>query len=54
MGAPVVVVVGEGVEQGLEAGEGGGLVGWGGQPVFEGLVEVSRVKNLAQIPGLRV
>ena len=37
---PVLVVLGaEAVEQGLQLGDGGGLVGLGAQPVLEGLLE---------------
>jgi hypothetical protein len=35
----VVVVVGEGVEQGLQLCDGAGLVGLGGQPLVEGLLD---------------
>ena len=38
-GRLVVVVVDEGVEQGLELGDGGGLVGLGAQPFLQGLLE---------------
>ncbi len=31
--------LGEGVEQGLELGDGGGLVGLGGEPLLHGLLE---------------
>ena len=37
--AAVVVLVGEGVEQGLQLGQGGGLGGLGAEPLFEGLLE---------------
>ena len=36
---PGVVDAGEGVEQGLELGEGGGLAGLGAEPVLQGLLE---------------
>ena len=36
---PVVVLVSEGVQQGLEFAGGGGLGALGGQPFFEGLLE---------------
>ena len=35
----VVVVVDEGVEQGLQLGDGGRLVGLGAEPFFQGLLE---------------
>ena len=35
----LVVLVDEGVEQGLELGDGGGLVGLGAQPLLHGLLE---------------
>jgi hypothetical protein len=35
----VVVDAGEGVEEGLQLGEGGGLGVLGGEPVLEGLLE---------------
>jgi hypothetical protein len=34
-----VVDAGEGVEQGLELGEGGGLSGLGAEPILHGLLE---------------
>ena len=35
----LVVNRGEGVEEGLQLGEGGGLLGLGAEPFFEGLLE---------------
>jgi hypothetical protein len=39
VGAVVVVVAGEGVQQGLELGQVGGLAGPGGEPFLQGLPE---------------
>ena len=39
VGPSPVVLLGEGVRQGLEVGDGGGLVGLGAQPLLHGLLE---------------
>jgi hypothetical protein len=39
VGSAVVVFVDEAVEEGLEFGQGGGLVGLGSEPVLHGLLE---------------
>jgi hypothetical protein len=48
----VVVVVAEPVQQGLELGDGLGLVGLGGQPAFEGLLEA--LSWTRTLPPLRI
>src|SRR3954451_5364065 len=54
VGAVVVVVVDEGVEEGLQLGNRGGLVGLGAEPSFEGLVEAFDLAAGGGVVGPRV
>jgi hypothetical protein len=50
----LVVLLGEGVQQGLEAGDGGGLVGLGAQPFLHGLLEAFDLALGLGVPGAAI
>jgi len=54
VGAVLVVVVGEGVELGLQGGEGGRGGGLAGEPVLQGLVQAFDFAAGLRVVGLAV
>jgi hypothetical protein len=54
MRTPLVVLDGEGVQQGLEFGDGGRLVGLGAQPFLHGLLEPFDLALGLGVPGAAV
>ena len=54
VGPPLVVLDGEGVQQPLEVGDGGALVGLGAQPLLHGLLEAFDLALGLRVPGAAV